>query len=142
MLTLDPTTLYYFNLSNGPVNACAMAEGWKDKLTQHGGKLSNRNRSRSQTRATTPSLTSGTGTSRPTRPPSSVRSVLSNTNVRIRENGDGDDFNSDIDGDGIISKRDESKGAERDAAINSPHKAKGRATNAVSNVVLCTSHSS
>lgn len=141
MLTLDATTLFYLNLSlSDKPDGSALIENWKEKIPHRIGRLGSR--ARSQSRATTPSLTSGSGSSRATHPPSSVRSALSNSNVRIRgEKGTFDRSDSDLDGEGVLSERDETTGAERDAAVNSPHKGKGRATNAASDFILCSSQS-
>lgn len=134
MLTLNPTTLFYLNLSNKPIDGCAMVEDWKDKIPQHIGRLSSCGRS--QSRATTPSLTAGSGSLRATRSPSLVRSELSNRNVRIlSKKGNHEHSDSDLDGEGILSEQDETTGAEHDAAVNSQHKGKGQATYVVSNFI-------
>lgn len=64
-------------------------------------------------------------------------------NVRIYKAGNIDEaLVSELEDEGILSEKDETQGVERNAAVNSPYKGKGRATNAVSCVMFCLSHSS
>lgn len=139
MLTLDTITLFYLNLSSKPRDVTAIVADWGVKVNKLG--TVSRSRSRSHGR-TTPSLTIGSGSSHPTRPPSSTRSALHNTNVRIYKAGNTDEaMLSELEDEGILSEKDETQGVERNAAVNSPYKGKKRATNAVSYVIFRLSHS-
>ncbi|KZP30690.1 hypothetical protein FIBSPDRAFT_945623 [Athelia psychrophila] len=116
--------------SDKPRNVTAMVADWGVKVNRQGTGSRSRSRSRSHGRST-PSLTSGSGSSHPTRPPSSTRSALHNMNVRIYQAGNIDEaLVSELEDEGILSEKDETQGVERNAAVNSPYKGKGRATNA------------
>ena len=77
----------------------------------------------------TPALTKGS--SRSSQPVSS-RSTL---NCAITHQHDNVMIDNDLCNDGPLSDCDETKGPEREAAINSPVKGKRRATNSVSNML-------
>ena len=125
MLTLDRTTLFYFSLMQT-----------SDQKSQYGGLISswaaevNAGRARSKASSkprdvrSIPSLTSGTTRSTST-------SVLTNR-VAITSTDPGVVDGSDAESGHGWPDEDETKGVERDAAVNSPPKGKKRADSSVS----------
>ncbi|KZP03798.1 hypothetical protein FIBSPDRAFT_968690 [Athelia psychrophila] len=115
--------------SSKPRNVTAMVADWGVKVNKLGTNSRSRSRSRSHGRST-PSLTTGSGSSHPTRPPSSTRSALHNTNIRIYKAGNTDEaLLSEPEDEGILLEKDETQGVERNTVVNSPYKGKKRATN-------------
>ncbi|KAF7985441.1 hypothetical protein HWV62_5177 [Athelia sp. TMB] len=90
-------------------------------------------------KATTPTLTSGTSKhSKASKAPSSSRTALNNK-VKIKD-FDHDDSDTDNDN-GLISDRDERYSGERALAANSPHKGKGKRATSSSLVKITESRS-
>ncbi|KAF7966671.1 hypothetical protein HWV62_37521 [Athelia sp. TMB] len=89
-------------------------------------------------KATTPTLTSGTSKhSKASKAPSSSRTALNNkVKIKVFDHDD-----SDADGDGLVSDRDERYGGERALAANSPHKGKGKRATSSSLVKIQESRS-
>jgi|SRR5882762_1931266 len=112
MLTLDPTTLFYFSLRdlNFKNNHAGLIQDWATKIPHNAKPGSTHSKA-------TPSLTRGSTCS--SHAPPSTRSAL-NT-VKISDHDDSIKI---------------AKGYERDAAIKSPPKGKQRITSSVSDQLL------
>lgn len=136
MLTLDQTTLYYFNLSNAYVEN--NFSGLTDEINAWAVHVPPGEKARFKTRvqsASTPSLTNAPS-SRFSRS-SAPRSALNNA-IKIR-NSDKDEVQI-LRETGFISDQDETMGDERDAAVKSPPKPGRRISSSVRR--LKTLHSS
>ena len=122
MLTLDPTTLFYFSLRDLDFknNHAGLIQDWATKIPRNAKPESTRSKA-------TPSLTHGS--TRSSHAPPSARSAL-NT-VKIGEHDDSIKI-----AEGGLSDVDETKGDERDAAIKSPPKGTRRITSSVSDRIL------
>jgi len=122
MLTLDPTTLFYFSLRDLDFknNHAGLIQDWATKIPHNAKPGSTRSKA-------TPSLTHGS--TRSSHAPPLTRSAL-NT-VKISDPDDGIKI-----AEGGLSDIDETKGYERDAAIKSPPKGKQRITSSVSDQLL------
>jgi hypothetical protein len=124
MLTLDPTTLFYFSLRglDAKDEHAGLIKNWTTKIP--------RNAKPRSTCKATPSLSSTHGSTHSSHVPPSTRSALAT--VKTSRHGDG------IQGfDRGLSDCDETKDAERDAAFNSAPKGKVRLTSSVSHHLLC-----
>lgn len=132
LLTLDQTTLFYWNLSNeylkpnfsGP---CDVAD-WTSKVSQ-GLELSNKHSD------FTPSLTRSNASlaTTATRPPASIALRTLALSNGIKVTGDEDDRLKEQ---GAFSDHDEARGAEWVAKKKSPLKGKVRLTSQVSILLL------
>lgn len=137
MLTLDPTTLFYFSLSDAPTKDkhTGLVNDWASKIERPHSK------SGSIRSGTTPALSTGSSRSThrttSTRPPPSSRSALSN-NIKISRDNDVIEISSGDEGG--LSDRDETRGKEREFAVKSPPKGRQRATSKVSQLYSSTLH--
>ena len=129
MLTLDHTTLFYWTLSDSASNTKKPrydVEGWAATVPAKVSRPSSQATAiRMNTRNPTPSLTSG---------PSCLTapSVLTN-DIQITSRPSLASANAiDVRSDGGLSDSDEMRGAEREAAVNSPPKGKKRIVSDVS----------
>lgn len=151
MLTLNPTTLFYWNLSNPPAKKVKYSESqgievWSKTIprsskpppsqptsraqSQTGTQNSFKTLYSSKSQAVTPSLTSGS-----TR--SSVPTALTNKIVLSTEKTAALQIKPDPDAsfmvnDNGLSDNDEMRGVEREAAVATPHKGKARLDSKVS----------
>ena len=123
MLTLDPTTLFYFSLRDldDKNKHAGLIKDWATKIPRNAKPGDTRSKA-------TPSLTQGS--TRSSHVPPSTRSAL--TMVKIGRHDDGIEI-----AEGGLSDLDETKGAERDAAIKSPPKGRQRISSSVSHHCLC-----
>lgn len=129
MLTLDQTTLYYFNLSNAYVKN--NLSGLTDEVNAWALQVPRGEKVKSKTSvpsASTPSLTNAPSShfSRSSGP--KVRSALNNA-IKVRDS-DKDEVQI-LRETGFISDQDETMGEERDAAAKSPPKLGQRISSSV-----------
>lgn len=132
MLTLDRMTLFFFSLSDSYRQAdseeeqSALINDWSSRVVGQ----PNRKRAGGASKASTPTLTSGTSKpSRASKASSSSRTALNNK-VKIRNS---DKYDNVVDDNGGFVSEDERYSGERVLAANSPLKGKGnRVTSSVS----------
>jgi hypothetical protein len=135
MLTLDPYTLFYWNLSDPPAKKVSYSvESWAKSVPSN-AKPPSRAPTVTSSRSV-PSLTNASSRS-------TGRSVLTDTiaitskaapAVRIKPDPDFIDIH-----DGGLSDHDETRGRERDAAVFSPPKGKTRLNSEVS-ILSCVNY--
>jgi hypothetical protein len=137
MLTLDPSTLYYWNLSDPPTKKFKYSvESWAKSVPVNAkppSRAPSHTNTATSTSRTLPSLTNGSSRS-------TSRSVLTDAiaitstaapRVQIKPDPDFIDIH-----DGGLSDHDEIRGRERDAAVFSPPKGKTRLNSEV-NILSC-----
>lgn len=133
LLTLDQTTLFYWNLSNEYLKPKFSGTNDVEKWTANipkGTKPSSRKT------ASTPSLThsrSSVSRTTATRPPASATSRTSALSNGIKISEEDDLYDNEK---GVISDCDETRGEEYEAKKNSPVKGATRLTSEVSTIKL------
>jgi hypothetical protein len=140
MLTLDTTTLFYYLLSNATFSdehSTASIEDWaKDVPAAKVPAMKTLatkvlvKKAPTSNPSVAPSLTKGS--TRTNSKSVSSRSALNNAFIRLRD----DDLAEMTENEEPLSDRDETKGAEHEAAVKSPPKGKRRVTSSVSNKPL------
>jgi hypothetical protein len=138
MLTLDPTTLFYWTLSDPPPKKMKYSvESWAKSIPSN-AKPASRTASQANSVKTGKSTTNGCGSTAPVltsaslRPASSVLTsaiTITSAQVPVKIKQDPDAIYTY---DGALSDHEETAGLERDAAHASPTKGKRRLNSEVS----------